>query len=210
MQKLDHLPARTIFPPVKLDDSAVHVNRRLVVLVSNSEMDAPAVARRILEIANAFQCSVLFLGLCSDQLQESSLRRQLVILSAMVRDEAILFETRVEIGKDWLNLVRANSAEGDVFVCFSRQKAGTRGSMQNVLLKSGFASSIYVLEDLSPFEPGRASWVSAALAWTGSLFIILAFLWFQINSLSGTLMFILSLPVEAGLILAWNSLLEPR
>lgn len=216
MQKLDHHPVRTIFPSVAVDESVAQANRRLVVLASNSEMDAPAVARRILEIADAFQCPILFLGLCSDKSQESSLRRQLVTLSAMVRDEAISFETRIEIGRDWLTLARSASQVGDVFVCFANQTAGTHGSMYRSLLQSDFASTVYVLDDISPVKQGRAAWVSSALAWTGSILIILAFLWVQIKAvptpehLGGTLMFILTIPVETWLIMLWNSLFESR
>ncbi len=214
MQILDHLPVKTTPPPAAVNERAAQTNRRLVVLVSNSEMDASAIARRLLEIADAFRCPILFLGLCFDKSQESSLRRQLVTLSAMVRDEAISFETRIEIGKDWMNLVRSNSREGDVFVCFSRQTAGLRGSMHRSLLQSDFASTVYVLDEAIPTEQGRAPWLSSALAWTGSILIILAFLWLQIKSLptpegsGGALMFILSIPVETWLIMVWNSLFE--
>lgn len=216
MQKLDQLPARTIFPPVAVDDRAAQANRRLVVLASNSEMDASSVARRILEIADAFQCPILFLGLCSDKSQESSLRRQLVTLSAMVRDEAISFETRIEIGRDWLTLVKANWLEGDIFVCFARQKAGLSGSMHRSLLGADFASTVYVLDDGFPFEQTRAAWVSSALAWAGSIFIILAFIWLQVkinpspDHLAGMLGLMVSIPVEIWLILLWNSLFEIR
>lgn len=216
MQKLDHLPVR-VFPPLEVhDESATQTSRRLVALVSNSEMDAPLVARRILEIAEAFRCPILFLGLCSDQTQESSLRRQLVTLSAMIRDEALAFETRIEFGKDWMNLIRSNSQEGDVFVCFSRQMAGLRGSMYHALLHSGFASTVYVLDDATPAKPERAAWLSSALAWIGSILIILAFLWLQVNALplpnhaAGMLALMVSLPVELWLILVWNSLFETR
>lgn len=211
MQKLDQFPVRTIFPPVQVADDAAPPNRRLVVLVSNSEMDAPAVARRILEIAGAFQCTILFLGLCANETQEPSLRRQLVTLSAMVRDETFPFETKVEVGKDWLKLVKANSNAGDIFICFSRQKG-----MAHSLLESNFASTVYVLDDLSPFEQGRATWVSSALAWAGSVAIILAFIWLQVKITptpehwASMLTLALSIPIEIGLIFAWNSLFEAR
>ena len=216
MQKLDHLPVRITQPLVVANEGASQADRRLVALVSNSEMDASAVARRILEIADAFRCPILFLGLCSDKLQESSLRRQLVTLSAMVRDEALAFETRIEIGKDWMKLIRANSRKGDVFICFSRQTAGLRGSMYHSLLQSDFASTVYVLDDAIPTEQERAPWLSSALAWTGSIFIILGFLWLQINALPlpnhavSALTLMLSIPVEIWLILVWNSLFEIR
>jgi hypothetical protein len=216
MQKLDHLPVRTIFPPVAVDNRSAQTNRRLVVLVTNSEMDAPSVARRILEIADAFRCPILFLGLCSDKSQESSLRRQLVTLSAMVRDEAISFEIRIEIGRDWLNLVKANWVVGDIFVCFARQKAGLSGSMHRALLDSNFESTVYVLDDVFPFEKSRAAWVSSALAWAGSIFIILAFILLQVkinpspDHLAGMLALMVSIPIEIWLILLWNSLFETR
>lgn len=214
MQKLDQLPVRTIFPPVRVNDEATQVSRRLVVLVSNYEMDAPAVARRILEIANAFHCPILFLGLCSDKLQESSLRRQLVTLSAMVRDDVMSFETRIEIGRNWLAIAKSNRREGDIFICFARQTSGMRGSLHRALLESNFAETVYVLDDEFPSGQGRAAWISSALAWAGSIVIILAFLWLQIkvapspDHWTSMLTLMLSVPIEIWLIFAWNSLFE--
>lgn len=213
MQKQDYLTRTTVYPAITVADSALQANCRLVVLVSNSEMDAPAVARRIVEIAQAYRCSILFLGLCSDKVQEASLRRQLIALSAMVRAEAISFESKTEIGKDWLNLVRANFQEGDIFICFRRQKAGMRGSMHHSLLEADFSTTVYLLDDTSPSERPETKWKSTVLAWTGSILIILAFFWLQIwisqspSRLAGMVALILSLPIEAWLILAWNSLL---
>src|SRR5512144_3207018 len=66
-------------------NTALEAARRLIVLVP-AEANYATVAKRVWELANALECQVLFLSLCTDAAQESSLRRQLITMSAMVQD----------------------------------------------------------------------------------------------------------------------------
>lgn len=219
MQKLDQLPARIAFPSVELvdasslRDSGFVDGRRLLVIVSDSDFDASAAARRILEVASAFKSGVLFLGLCANKTEEPSLHRQLVTLSAMIRDEHIPFELKVESGRNWLSLVRATWEEGDVLVCFSGQRAGARHTMLAPLLQSNFHSAIYVLDSVTQQEYQKPHWLFALLAWGGSIAILLGFFWLQVsigrNPHNWATMFLLigSIPLEGWLIWAWNSFL---
>lgn len=217
MQKLDHPPAK-IFPAVRFVDASVHADsgsdtsRRLLVIVSDSDIDAPAAARRILEVARTFKSRILFLGLCTDDAQEPTLRRQLITLSAMIRDENIPFELKIESGRDLLNIVRSNWRERDVLVCFSGQRAGTRRKPLGQLLESNFRSTVYVLDAGPQPEHARSKWKSTFLAWAGSIGILLGFFWLQVNidqnprNWAGMVMLIGSIPVEGLLIWVWNSL----
>lgn len=218
MQKLDHSPAKTIFPSIQLIDASPQRDsgsvdsRRLLVIVSDSEFDAPAAARRVLEVASAFKSRILFLGLCTDAVKEPSLHRQLVTLSAMIRDEHIPFDMKVESGRDWLTSVRSHWQEGDMLVCISGQRAGTRKMLLGPLLQSNFNSTVYVLDSGIQPEHTKSNWISTLLAWTGSICILLGFFWLQINidrnphNWASTVILIGSIPVEGLLIWVWNSL----
>ena len=219
MQKLNHSPADIAPPAVRFVDASIQLDsgfdpsRRLLVIVSDADFDTPAAARRILEVANAFKSRVLFLGLYADEKKESSLRRQLITLSAMIRDENVPFEIKIESGKDWLNHVKFNWREGDVLVCFSGQRAGTRRMPLGALLQSNFPSSVYVLDaDTQPERP-RSNWIPALLTWAGSIGILLVFFWLQISldrnprNLTDIVIQIGSIPLEGWLIWIWNSLL---
>jgi hypothetical protein len=218
MQKLDHPPATTIFPAARLTDDSLHqdsgldTGRRLLVIVSDSEMDTPATARRILEVAQAFESRVLFLGLTTDRLQESSLRRQLITLSTMVRDANLPFELKIETGRDWLDLIKSHWHEGDVLVCLAGQRAGTRRTMLGPLLQTNFSSTVYVINEPVQPERTRADWISPAVGWVGSISIILGFFWLQVRmdqltrDWLNSVLLIISILVEVWLVWIWNSL----
>ena len=220
MQKLDHSPADTVFPAIRFIhaspplDSGSDTSRRLLVVVSDTDIDPSAAARRILEVADVFKSPILFLGLCGDKTQEPGLHRQLITLSAMLRDEHVPFEIKVESGKDWLDNVRSHWREGDVLVCFSGQRAGTRRIQLGPLLQSNFRSTVYVLDTGVQPERAPSNWASTSLAWTGSIGILSGFLWLQIrieqasSSWVGTAMLALSIFVEICLVWIWNSLFE--
>lgn len=218
MQKLDHPPAEIVFSDIQVVGASTQVdhgsdsNRRLLVIVTDADFDAPATARRILKAANAFKSEVLFLGFWNDEKQEPSLHRQLITLSAMIRDEHVPFEIKIKSSRDWLNQVRSNWREGDVLVCFSGQRAGSHQTLIGPLLQSNFSSTIYVLNHQSQPESAQLNWKSTVFAWAGSIGIILGFLWMQINitqlsqDWSHTAWLYISIFAEVGLIWIWNSL----
>lgn len=209
MTKIDlTLPSLTYPAASHLDHGPA---RRLIVLVP-AEADYSAVAGRVWELANAFGGRVQFLGLCNDAAREPGLRRQLVTLSALVGDGTVSVESKIEFGSNWLNAVKSNWREGDVLACFTGQRAGMQRIPLSQLLESNFAATIYVLDDLSQPDRAQSNWKFAAMAWAGSIGIILGFFWLQVkinqNSSSSMSMalLMLSIPVEILLILVWNSL----
>jgi len=210
MSRLDTSPPILAFPPASFAD--LHPIRRLIVLVPDTESDYTPVVHRIWELANAFGGRVQFLGLCNDAAREPSLRRQLVTLSALVGDGTVSVESKIESGSNWLNAIKSNWHEGDVLVCFAEQRAGMRRRPLSQLLESNFAATTYVLDDLSQPDRAQSNWKSAAMAWAGSIGILLGFFWFQVkidqvsSNWVGMAMFMLSILVETLLIWIWNSL----
>ena len=212
MNKLDVSPPTfTVFPASFSDLQPV---RRLIVLVPESEVDSALAARKIWELANALESRVEFLGLSKDAEHEPSVRRQVVTLSAMVGDENIPVESKIEIGNDWLNAVKSEWHEGDVIVCYAEHRSGLTRRPLSQILESNLNATVYVLGGFHQEVHMRASWIFNTLAWAGSIAIILGFFWLQskLGQFStdwaySTLLYI-SLIAEAGSIWAWNSLFE--
>src|SRR6185436_10321634 len=75
--------------------------RRLIVLVPGVEIDQALVIHRVWELDHTLECSVLFLGLCRDVLEEPGLRRALITMSALLHDDWIAAEMKTEIGNNW-------------------------------------------------------------------------------------------------------------
>ena len=196
--------------------SSLHLGpaaRRLIILIPDFEADTAYTARKIRELANALESRVHFLGLSQDAAHEPGIRRQLVNLSAMVEDKNIPVESKVEIGNNWLNVVKPVWHEGDVIICFAGQRSGFAHKPLNQILVSNLNAMVYVFD--SPHQQEKrlhSTWILDAMAWAGSLGIILGFFWLQsilIHSPADwthTLLFYISLFVEAGLIWAWNSI----
>ena len=212
MNKLDVSPPTfTVFPA---SFSELQPVRRLIVIVPESEVDSALTARKIWELANALESRVQFLGLSKDAEHEPSVRRQVVTLSAMVGDENIPVESKIEIGNDWLNAVKSEWHEGDVIVCYAEHRSGLTRRPLSQILESNLNATVYVLGGFHQEVHMRASWIFDTLAWAGSIAIILGFFWLQskLGQFStdwaySTLLYI-SLFAEAGSIWAWNSLFE--
>ena len=209
MTKFDSSP-----PPVTLTAASISglaPVRRLIVLVP-AETDYSAAAHRIWELASASQSRVQFLGLCSNVAQEFSLRRQLVTLSAMVQDDNVHAETRLEIGSNWISAIKSDLQVGDMLVCFAEQRAGIFHRPLNQILKSSLSTPVYVLSGLSTQSQPRLNWLSQIVVWLGSIGILAGAAVLQIkitsmpNDWAQTTMLIISVIVEAWLIWGWNGL----
>ncbi len=185
--------------------------RRLIVLIP-ADADHTAATRRVWELAHALECHILFLSLCTDAAQESSLRRQLITMSAMVQDSKVCTEVRVEVGSNWVNAVKSDLKDGDMIVCFAEQRAGLLRKPLSQILQANLNAPVYILSGLAPQNPSRSNWLSQTLGWAGSIGIIAGsfLLQIQIMSLSEnwaqTTLLILSVIGEIWLIWGWNNL----
>jgi hypothetical protein len=211
MNKLDSLSPTLIYSENTLshfDDVPV---QRLIVLIP-SDSDYTSATRRIADLARSSGAQVLFLGLCKDAGQELSLHRQLVTLSALLQDARVCAESRIEIGANWVELVKSNYRDGDMVICFAEQRAGLLQRPLSQMLQSNLQACIYVMSGLPPQPPLRSSWRSQMLTWIGSIGIILGLFVLQIQITSllqgwmQTTLLILSVIAEVWLIEVWNSL----
>jgi hypothetical protein len=210
MNRLDeNSPALAVSPASSPHLGSAH---RLIVLVPDLEVDTAPAARKIWELATMLKSRVQFLGLCKDAAHESRLRRQLVTLSAMVKDGNISVESKIEFGGDWLNLIKLELHEGDVIACFAGQHDGLLQRPLRQILESNLHMPIHVLSGVDVQKRNHPDWLLQLSAWTGSLGIIVGSAWlqFRIASLSSglaqTILLIILIAVEAWLIWAWNSL----
>lgn len=175
-------------------------------------MDMPATARKILEAAEVFNSRIHLLGLYTDKLQESSLRRQLAMLSALIQDANVPVEFTVDSDKNWLAIVKSNWREGDMLACFAGQRASTGRSLPGLLIESNFPATVYVIGGEFQTEQTKPDRRSTVLVWAGSIGILLGFFWLQVKidqALSnwlGMVMLILSVLVEAWLLWVWNGM----
>ena len=185
--------------------------QRLLVLIPDGA-DCTSAMRRISDLAHTSGAQILFLGLCKSSTQELSLRRQLVTLSALFQDARVCAESKIEIGTDWVDVVKSNYRDGDMIVCFAEQRGGLLHRPLSQMLQSNLRAPIYILSGLAPQRLSGSSWRSQALVWAGSLGIIIGFFFLQIQITSvsqnwiQTMLLTLSVVAETWLVGAWNSL----
>lgn len=218
MNKLDSKPPSMTFSiashldPLTGSGQRPERSRRLIVLVPESEADTAEAARKIWELANALGSRVKFLGLCKDAAREPSLRRQIVTLSALVRDGNVSVDSKIEFGSNWLKVVKSNWREGDVIVCFEEQQTGFARRPLRQILESNLNATVYVLSGVQQPRRLHSNWPFNAMAWAGSIGIIAGFFLAQVKLVqlpqdwAHTSLLYLSLVAEAGLIWTWNSL----
>ena len=211
MKKLDVIPPAFAVAPASLSD--LQPAPRLIVLVPELEADAAILARKIRDVAKALESRVQLLGLSKDAAHEPSVRRRLVTLSAMVEDSTIFVESKVEVGSNWLNAIQPHWHPGDVIVCFAEQRSRFGNKPLHQILQSSLNATVYVLSGVQiQKEYSRLNWLSNALAWAGSIGLILGFFWLQANLIQltqngiQTILLYGSLIVEAGSIWVWNNL----
>ncbi len=188
--------------------------RRLLVLIPSIEADLTTITRRVWELADAIGVRVLFLGLYSDPSHESGLRRELVTMCAMVKDERVSASAEVLFGKDWVDVVRTHFQTGDMVVCLAEQRVGLSHKPLSQILQSELQLPIYILSDLYPQKDLHPKWITQFLAWTGSVAIIFAFFLLQIRidhlakDWAHIVLLLFTIPAEVLIIWGWNSFFE--
>ena len=193
--------------------SGMEPTHRLIVLVPNADLDYAAATRRVWELAGELGAHILFIGLCKETADELSLRRQLVTMTAMVQDGNASAEANVEVGSNWVSIVKRNYRSGDLVVCFAEQRAGLLQKPLTQILQSNLKIPVYILTDPS-LQPPKSTWVSPVIAWSGFIAIILGFCMLQVRIIQlstdwfQNIALILSIFPEFWLILVWNGRFE--
>ncbi|MEW6402351.1 MAG: hypothetical protein AB1649_11160 [Chloroflexota bacterium] len=209
MTKLDSNPPPMTYAPASVP--GLEPARRLIVLVP-AEADTSAAAHRVWELANAMESSVQLIGMCNDVVQEFSLRRQLVTVSAMVQDDKIHAEARLEIGSDWVMAVKSDLQEGDMIVCFAEHRVGIFQRPLSQVLESSLRAPVYILTGLSTRNRPRSGLLSQIAVWSGSAAILGGAALLQVRIISmpkdwaQTTLLIISVILEAWLLWVWNGL----
>lgn len=194
-------------------DSNIEPIHRLVVLVPNADLDYAAATRRVWELAGEWGAHILFIGLCNDTLEESSLRRHLVTMTAMVQDGRASAEAKIETASNWVAVAKRNYQMGDLIVCFAEQHTGLQQKPLTQILQSNLNIPVYVLTGLFSQKP-KLTWFSNVIAWSGFIGIILGFSALQVRIIQlpsdwfQNVALILSIIPEYWLILAWNNRFE--
>jgi hypothetical protein len=211
MNKLDTKlqNSSSISPVFHQDIESIH---RLVVLVPDADLDYAVATRRVWELANELGACVQFIGLYKDAARESSLRRQLVTMTAMVQDGNTSAKAKIEFGNNWVNVVKSNWQAGDMIVCFAEQHAGLLYRPLSQILRSNLEVPIYILSGLYPQSQSRFNVLSLIALWAGFISIIAGSFLLQIRLVSlqrdwaQTILLILSVLAEFWLIWVWNNL----
>jgi hypothetical protein len=215
MNKLNvHNPSLIDLPAVE-QDAAVCVTTperfgRLIVLVP-PDADCATVTRRICKLASETQSDVQLLGLCSNPTEELALRRQLITVTALIRDVRIYAEAKIEVGKNWLDAVKRNYQDGDAIVCITDPSIGIRQRSFSQILESTLKAPIYILSETKPSQP-QPNFLIMLAAWSGFLGIIAGFFILQIKIVQESkdwtqaVILILILIPEFGALWLWNSI----
>jgi hypothetical protein len=195
------------FQPVPLN-TTLETDRRLVVLIP-SDIDYSAVTRQIWELAHTSGMHIQLLGLCTDRTEEPALRRALIGMASLLQDSKICAEAKVDIGTNWMAIVKANYQPGDAIVCFAEQRTGLLNRPLSQVLESSFAATVYVFSNPTP-QKANSNLLSQIITWLGFIVIIIGFGLLQANIvqlpmgwLQITLLTLTILP-EFWLIWVWN------
>ena len=186
--------------------------RRLIVLVPTVEADLAPAAQRVWMLANAMGARVQFIGLYTDAAREPGLKRELVTLAAMVKDERVPVEAEIIFGTDWVHAVKSRAQPGDVIVCFAEQRVGVLRRPLSQILQADLGLPLFIFSGLYPQNDSRSTWLIGAAAWGGSIAIIVGFFLLQvridhlIKDWVHMILPMLSIPAEVWMIWAWNNL----
>ena len=212
INRLDGKPQKnssSISPASYRDVEPTH---RLIVLVPDADLDYAAATRRVWQLANDVGADIQFIGLCKNALQESSLRRKLILMTAMVQEGKVSAEVKVEFGNSWVKVVKSNWQAGDVIVCFGEQRAGLFYRPLSQILQSDLDIPFYILSGLHSENPSTINGLSRIALWVGFIAIVVGSFLLQIRitalvqDWAQITLLILSVLTEFWLIWAWNNL----
>jgi hypothetical protein len=198
----------TVVPPALQQRSAAP--GRLVVVIPDVEQ-AALLAGRIHEVARAHEQDVALIGVPSGSVPEVELRRKLALLAAFLQDAGTRAETRFESSPNWLMRLGLSLNDQDLLACRVANDQSSGRQPLTDLLASRFERSVYAFEDVDYDVPPRTNLLARFAPWLASIVVILGFLWVQVQAsqhlvgLASTILLLISIPVEIGMILLCNS-----
>lgn len=193
-------------------DVSLGQGQRLLVLIP-ADVDYSAITRQIWELAKATTSTgIQLLSLCKDIIEEPSLRRGLATMCALIQEGGVPAEAKVEIGADWVDMIKRNYQKGELVVCFAEQRAGLLQRPLSQILQSNLNIRVYILSGAGAQSKPRTNWFSQIMVWTGSVGIIVGSFLLQARitllpqDWAQTTLLIFSVVGEIWLIWVWNNL----
>ncbi len=198
------------FGAVVIDRAGLAPARRLVVLVPPVDVDEAELARRVRQLAAPAGLAVLFLGLCAQAAQEPAMRRRLIPLAGLTRDDCIWVDTHLESGGSPSRRIGATYRPGDVILCPAETGLGL-GRRPLGQLAQSMGMPVWTLRGLYTSE-GRARLgpLAGPLFWVMSILLLAGFFRLQTGIVhlqvdwARNLLLYLSILAEAGLLAAWH------
>ena len=152
---------------------------RLVVLIPDADTDESELAEHLWSIASAHGLAVLLISIFRDPRREPRARRRLATLAALLRDDTVLVETKLETGTDWPTAIRSTRREADILLCHAELHVlrwGFRRESLSRLLAREFNEPVYELSGFYPSLPlERTGPVSRVIAFGGAILIVAIF-----------------------------------
>jgi hypothetical protein len=118
---------------------------------------------------------------------------------------------KVNLGTNWLDIVKTSYKADDMIVCFAGQPTGFLRKPLSQILEANFKATVYILSGLTP-QKSKPNRLLQLGAWLGSTVIILGFGILQARVIQlpegwlQSVLLILSILPEFWLIWVWNSL----
>lgn len=200
----DHIPADT--------NMASMSTERLVIPVLEADIDISLLAQRIYRLATSMHANVLLVGISPDHLEEATIRRQLVTLAAAIQDSSVSVNTLVLGGVSWMKKMEEIIWPGDMIVIQAKEEISTESRSISQELTSRFQAPIYILSGLKSPRYKHAGLLSQLILWLGAISIMAGFFWMQVKidqlpkDWAHTTLLLVSVIVEFGLLLLWNSM----
>jgi hypothetical protein len=217
MNKQDGILATqsTVSPGFVLDGSVSVILKpapRLLVLISEDDLDNFYLSRQIWEIARPQKTEVVLLALCRDPDQEPHLRRGLTTMAAIIRDDAVCVDFQIGHEKNWLSLIKQEWRPGDLLVCGSEHYIGLSGRPLSKILSSHFNTNVRVFSVSGVSRKPMSKIAGNIIFWFGSVCILSVFFWVEVmipqtrDVWERTFLIFLCILFEVKLLWMWNFL----
>ncbi len=184
---------------------------RVIVLVPGQATDDAVLEGTLARLASSEDQAVVFLGLCDTHEEEAQLRRRLNRLTGETRSR-VPRQYRILRGMSWSGAMDAVRQEGDIFVFPYRDLPWVPPPSTGTAPGFAWNPSTRFLQAARPaLQRSVVGLAGLLLDWAAPLLIVVGFFFLQVRVLdqvstgSGhTLLLILSVMVEIGLLWRWE------
>lgn len=179
---------------------------RLIVLVPDSRIDEEDLIERLAELATPSVGEIQFIGLGWSE-PGSRMALRLESLAFKAQRLPVVISSRMIEARSWLKAIQGVARPGDQIVCHTEQQAGRLAEE----IEATMPFPVHRLTGLHPTLLSRILLVLGRMAFEiFPLVVVAGFFWLQIN-LDGqtkgtvnTIVMILTVLVELGLIFVWS------